>query len=732
MPGVPVHPSVDNRTTMNFHRFAMNFPYGHRSLLHLLPVLIMLLLVGCLQLEKLEFYVWRHEPFYGGQSLHSLRIHTQSPSILYVASQEAGIYKSEDYGQHWHAMHSGISEVSHFRIFAFALAPSQPNLLYALTGTTTDNVRLHISRNNGEVWSTYNPHFDPPISQADLNAPIEYFHPHSTNSEGIAMLLPESGFYWSDDGGRNFAHTTFPVADRIESIYRDPADPNQFIAVVDAESGNHSGIYAWNSQTDEWLPRSQGTAMQALCPDKLTTGVWYGFDTTNQLMRSTNHGQRWQALETQPWPSLAARERPRIAVSPVDSLVMYSGISGEPGLQWTDDGGQSWHEGLQDAATVTWRSAGDEFRPNAMDNVRELVVDPFDQTIIYALNAGSIFRSIDGGGHWLTAHHGIQNATVTSMVFDRYHGGQAFALTEEGGLFRRMNIGSPWQWQSLLLSTPSDAIPPNAGLFAPGSAENPLVDVIENIKTSDGQTTYLHTSIDFGATWQSTNTGMAANMTAILRSPTEPTRVLACVESQGIYRSSDEGASWDSINDSPSVLEALTRQPVEFKAPGVIRPIPQLTKLDATGRHLWLTGHHGRSLESNNGGMQWVQRDNALPNVPIWDSDVEPLNTDIRYVACGDNGVYRTEDGGANWRQVWDKVATTVAIEPGEPDKVIIGGYGIGLYKSRDAGQTWKRMPGPPALLQIMHLHIEPEAPYRLFITTAGAGIWNGVFDFAT
>jgi photosystem II stability/assembly factor-like uncharacterized protein len=78
--------------------------------------------------------------------------------------------------------------------------------------------------------------------------------------------------------------------------------------------------------------------------------------------------------------------------------------------------------------------------------------------------------------------------------------------------------------------------------------------------------------------------------------------------------------------------------------------------------------------------------------------------------AGGERGLYRTEDGGANWSRVLEISEHTgisdVAIDPFEPDvmlavahqrrrhtwTLIHGGPESGLHKSTDGGKTWRRV----------------------------------------
>jgi photosystem II stability/assembly factor-like uncharacterized protein len=67
-------------------------------------------------------------------------------------------------------------------------------------------------------------------------------------------------------------------------------------------------------------------------------------------------------------------------------------------------------------------------------------------------------------------------------------------------------------------------------------------------------------------------------------------------------------------------------------------------------------------------------------------------DTAILY-AAGDDGLYRSEDGGAHWARVFsDPIGLfTVAVDPLEPSTVYAGSTG-GLFRSTDSGAAWTKV----------------------------------------
>jgi photosystem II stability/assembly factor-like uncharacterized protein len=96
----------------------------------------------------------------------------------------------------------------------------------------------------------------------------------------------------------------------------------------------------------------------------------------------------------------------------------------------------------------------------------------------------------------------------------------------------------------------------------------------------------------------------------------------------------------------------------------------------------------------------------ALTSGRIVDIAVDPSDSTVWYVAVASGGVWKTTNSGTSWTPVFDGEASfsigCLAIDPGNPAVVWVGtgennsqrsvAYGDGVYKSEDAGKSWKRM----------------------------------------
>ncbi len=105
----------------------------------------------------------------------------------------------------------------------------------------------------------------------------------------------------------------------------------------------------------------------------------------------------------------------------------------------------------------------------------------------------------------------------------------------------------------------------------------------------------------------------------------------------------------------------------------------------------------------------------------------------VFYIGVNNGGVWKTNDYGHTWKPIFDSENTSsvgdVAVAPSNPNVVYVGsGEGIqrpdlsignGLYKSTDAGATWKNM-GLFDAQQIGGISIDPYNENRIFVAALG------------
>ena len=110
-----------------------------------------------------------------------------------------------------------------------------------------------------------------------------------------------------------------------------------------------------------------------------------------------------------------------------------------------------------------------------------------------------------------------------------------------------------------------------------------------------------------------------------------------------------------------------------------------------------------------------------------------PGKPNVFYIGVNNGGVWRTTDYGHTWVPIFDDQPTgsigALAVAPSNPDILYVGSgeglqrpdlsIGDGIYKSTDAGKTWKHL-GLRDGQQIGAIIVDPRDPDRVFVAVLG------------
>src|SRR5688500_7836516 len=110
-----------------------------------------------------------------------------------------------------------------------------------------------------------------------------------------------------------------------------------------------------------------------------------------------------------------------------------------------------------------------------------------------------------------------------------------------------------------------------------------------------------------------------------------------------------------------------------------------------------------------------------------------PGDPNVYYAGAASGGIWKSTDGGINWQPIFDNFDVSsvgaLAVSPSNPNIVWAGTgephirshvtVGNGVYKSTDAGRTWKRM-GLEESGRIGKIAIDPGNPNIVFVAAQG------------
>lgn len=127
----------------------------------------------------------------------------------------------------------------------------------------------------------------------------------------------------------------------------------------------------------------------------------------------------------------------------------------------------------------------------------------------------------------------------------------------------------------------------------------------------------------------------------------------------------------------------------------------------------------------------------ALMSGRINDLELHPTNNKILYLGAAGGGVWKSNDGGATFNPIFDDYIQsigTVTLDPNDPDKTIYVGtgetwtrnsvsYGNGLYKTSDGGFNWRKI-GLENSERIASIVVNPLNSQEVYVAVLGA-LWG-------
>jgi len=127
----------------------------------------------------------------------------------------------------------------------------------------------------------------------------------------------------------------------------------------------------------------------------------------------------------------------------------------------------------------------------------------------------------------------------------------------------------------------------------------------------------------------------------------------------------------------------------------------------------------------------------AFTSGRIADLAMHPNDDNVWYVAVGSGGVWKTVNAGTTWESLFDGQTSysigAITLDPSNPHTVWVGtgenvggrhvGYGDGIYRSNDGGQTWEHM-GLKESRHISRIVVHPDNSDVIWVAAQGP-LWN-------
>ncbi len=131
--------------------------------------------------------------------------------------------------------------------------------------------------------------------------------------------------------------------------------------------------------------------------------------------------------------------------------------------------------------------------------------------------------------------------------------------------------------------------------------------------------------------------------------------------------------------------------------------------------------------------LEWRNIGPAYMSGRVADVEGVPGNANVVYVASASGGLWKTTNAGVTWRPIFERQGTIslgdIALEPGNPDVIWAGtgesnvrnsvSFGDGVYKSTDGGRNWQYM-GLRDSRTISKIVINPRNPDVVYVGALG------------
>ena len=549
----------------------------------------------------------------------SIVIDPEDPGLLYVGTENAGVYKSIDGGLSWQPAHSGMERAS---VQTLVIDPGNPAILYA--GTLMNGV--YKTEDRAETWRAVNRGIELPgwnwtgvLAMDKLNSQHLYY------AHGL-------GIYETEDGGESWHD---PSRDSCPSMPVDlvvhPADGKTLFvqSIGDSAAGCQGGVYVSRDGGQTWdlsqATDASGNAAALAIDGANGTHLYAASD--NGLYGSDDGGATWSLVLHHPCSA--------ITFAPNNDQVTYCGF--DQALEETRDGGTTWRR-LRDGGLTaiaiplhdpqslwvggeglvlsgdsgeSWTERGSGLGAGHV----ELGIDPVDNLTLYLqTSSGWLYRSTDEGRNWMVIEDqgsGLSFGAPTNALYRA--AGERILVSQDNGN----------TWDSLQA--------PTNLMFVGTNPRRP--ETLYAMGQQCGAQGSIYTSTDSGRTWSENVVNVPCDRTRAFVGSGEGQRVYLIGDTE-LVRSDDGGETWQycAISYAARYGSRLTLDPRDDD-------------------HLYLPTRFDGVMVSEDGCESWQPSNNGLGSLFVNTVAIDPGNPDTLYAGT-DGGAYVSFDGGASWGEI--------------------------------------------------------------------------------
>jgi photosystem II stability/assembly factor-like uncharacterized protein len=694
------------------------------------------------------------------------------PYVYYAGAASGGIWKTIDGGTNWEPIFDGQTAQS---IGALAIAPSDPNLIWA--GTGEGFIRSHISIGDGIYKST-----DAGRTWTKMGLErtgrfarvvIDPRNPDIVLACAIGHAYgaqPERGVFRTADGGRTWDRVLFVDENTgCSDLAMDPNNPRILFAGMwqfeiktwgRFSGGPSSGLYrsadgglTWTRLRGNGLPtRDVGKIAVAIAQSNsnrvyalIETGEGIpinGRETDRgKLWRSDDGGRTWRLVSYN--RNLGGRTHYyfRMAVAPDDENETYYLTAG---YAVSHDGGENIAPG--------------GFGSSPGGDNHDIWIDPGNADRMTVGNDGGISVSVNRGRTWTRfqlpiaqMYHVTVDNQIPYYVMGNRQDGPSFrgpSRTTGGGGGGGFGGGIPRSvWEGVAGGESGFAIPdpqdPNI-VWSSASGSGAVGGIVTRYDVRNGQARNVEVWPDSTIGWPPADLKYRFVWTLPMHiSPHDRNRIY--VGSQHVHQTTDGGQSWQvispdlTLNDKSrqQISGGLTPDNIGVEYGGVVMAIAE-SRLEKG--LLWAGTNDGLVQMTRDGGKSWTNVTKNIPGLPEWGTvyNIEPsrfnagtayVQFDFHQVNGRDPYAYKTADYGKTWKLIVNGIPKSpmsythhIKEDPVRQGLLYLGTENA-IYVSFDDGESWQplqqNLPHAPVYWIAVQEHFND-----LVIATYGRGFW--------
>ncbi len=368
-----------------------------------------------------------------------------------------------------------------------------------------------------------------------------------------------------------------------------------------------------------------------------------------------------------------------VAIDPNNSQTIYAGIGNGGGVYKSNNGGISWNAVMTNAY------------------VQSLTIDRNDSQVIYAGGGTDVYKSVNGGGSWITKSSGLNYAYVQSLAIDPNNSRNVFAGTD-GGMFKSTNSGDSWTVIN------SGLVYTNVQTLAINSSNSNVIYA----GTSEGG---VFKSSDGGSSWSVTNNGLTGtNVQSLVINPGNSQIIYAGTSPGGVFKSTDSGSSWSAVNSGMTNTNILA------------------LAIDPSNGQTIYAGTWSKVYKSIDGAGSWTGVDGALPMTWVYSLAIDRSNNQNIYAGTG-GWLFKSTSGGDSWTVMNKGVVGTyirsISIDVNNSQTIYAGTFGSGLAKSSDGGSSWSLAGSGLTRPDILSIVVDPSSSQTVYAALSGDAVYK-------